>query len=396
MTPAFALSAAVLAAATTPPLLFVNSDGPVTVAEIEAFRSHVDSLSLPTELGTSDFAYFQTGTRIEGMGHVYRMTRDKAVLDTMLRWTDCVLKLRNDPETGVLDWTGARELIWNAQEKRTGAEQGIIAAKITYAALLILESPELWDQKVASGDPHGYGATYKERALRYVAEMERTEDTFLSKWFLRPETDLYSFPSDPRYDGGKAGQLAPYNQGWMFSFNKARLARCHELLGDKARAARHREIVQRNLDFYTRSFSPVTYDDRPAYVWPYSAAGKGVEDLGHAQMGLQGMLHLEILGGYSSFPDRERFTNAIRQRALKRDTLQWTSNVDGTGKLEDEIRPSYVTLSRWWPELYELVIKDKDDAGRLTTDVETVAYLLWTKQARATGQWTDTSWSAGR
>ena len=383
--PVFAL---VLAASSAPPLLFVDADGPVTADELLAFRTHVQALSPPTEIGTSDFAYFQTGTRIEGMGHLYRMTGDRAVLDTLLRWTDRVLSLRNDPENGTLDWTGAREPIWKPEEKRTGAEQGIIAAKISYAALLILESRDLWDQPVGSGDPHGYGATYRKRAERYVAEMDKTEDAFLLRWFLRPETDAYAFPSDPRYDGGKAGELAPYNQGWMFSFNKARLSRCHEILGNAERAARYREIVQRNLDLYTKSFTPVTYDDAPAYTWPYNAHGEfHIEDLGHAQMGLQGLFHLEILGGYTGFPDRQRFANAIVRRALKRDTLQWTWNVDGTGKLEEEIRPSYVLLSRWVPELYPLVVKDKGAAGRLTSDVETVAYLLWAKQARATGDW---------
>jgi hypothetical protein len=385
-----ALPAALLAATATPPLLFIDDNGRVTAEEIAAFRSHVESLSLPTAIGTSDFAYFQTGTRIEGMGHVYRMTHDKAILDTMLRWTDCVLAFRNDPVTGTLDWTGERELIWKPEEKRTGAEQGIIASKISYAALLILESPELWDQTVASGDPHGYGVTYKQRAERYVAEMDRTEDTFLMKWFLRPGTDQYAFPSDPRYDGGKDGRLAPYNQGWMFSFNKARLARCHEILGGQAaRAARYREIVQKNLDLYTKAFVPVSYDGAPAAHWPYDADGViATEDVGHAQMGLQGLFNLELIGGYANFPDRERFANTILYRVLKPDSLQWTFNVDGTGRLEEEIRPSYVLLSRWAPALYALVVTDKAAAGRLTTDVETVAYLLWAKQARHTGHWT--------
>jgi hypothetical protein len=375
-------------------MVFEGQTGQVTANEVARFKSYVQGLALPTTIGTTDLAYGTTGTRVESMGRLYEMTQDKALLDTMLRWTDLYLHWRNDPVTGDVDWTGQRELIWLPAENRSGAEQGIIAAKISYAAQLILQTPALWSQTVASGDPYGYGATYKQRADRYVLEMDKTEDTFLNKWFVRASDNRYFFPTDPRYDYNRPGRPAPHNQGWMFSFDKFRLAKCHEILGNATRAARYREIVQANHSWYTSEFQTRTYQGFPAYIWYYDET-TNVEDTGHAQIGIQGMFYLDILGGYSSFPDRVRVGNTFRYQIYKPATDQWSGEVDGTGSLRDDMLPSYIVLSRFVPSLYSILANDQVAANKIATNVETVGYLLWAKQALFTGSWTAPRWPAG-
>jgi hypothetical protein len=376
-------------------MVFEGLSGPVTSNEIAQFRSHVQGLALPGSVGTSDFAYGGTAQRTDSMGLMYEMTKDKALLDTMLRWTDRILSLRNNPNTGTIDWTGNRELIWKPEEQRSGAEQGAIAGHISYAAQIILQNPSLWGQSVGSGNPYGYGATYKQRADRYVAEMDKTEDTFLTKWYVRSSDSRYYFPTDSRYDGGNRGAPIAFNQGWMLSFNKLRLAKCHEILGNSTRAARYRQIVQVNLTWYTSEFDPWTAGGQPASLWYYDPiVHSQKEDLGHAQMGIQGMHRLDMIGGYSTYPDRVRMANTIRYAVYKPATDQWSHKIDGTNRLRDETYPSYILLSRWVSSLYSIVANDQISAGSISGDVESVAYLLWAKQSRYTGSWTQPTWGS--
>ena len=372
-------------------LVFEGQSGQVTANEVAQFKSYVRGLALPTTIGTTDLAYGTTGTRVEAMGLMYQMTQDKAILDDMLRFTDRYLSWRNDPVTGDVDWTGQRELIWLPAENRSGAEQGIIAAKISYAALLILQTPALWDQPVASGNPHGYGATYRERADRYVLEMDRTEDTFLNRWFVRASDNRYFFPTDPRYDYNRPGRPAPHNQGWMFSFDKLRLARCHEILGNTARATRYRQIVQANLSWYTSEFETRTYAGKPGYLWFYDETSN-VEDTGHAQIGIQAMFHADIYGGYTNLPDRVRIGNTFMNPIYKPASDSWSGEVDGSGSLRTVMLPSYIVLSRFVPGLYAILATDQVNGNNVANNAEATAYLLWSKQARFTNNWTSPRW----
>src|SRR5687767_9845573 len=122
-TSAILVVAAALAAPAGAQMAFDGLNGEVTANEVARFKSHIQGLALPTTIGTTDLAYGTTGTRVESMGRMYEMTQDKAILDVMLRWTDRYLSWRNDPNTGQIDWTGNRELIWLPAENRSGAEQ---------------------------------------------------------------------------------------------------------------------------------------------------------------------------------------------------------------------------------------------------------------------------------
>jgi len=70
----------------------------------------------------------------------------------------------------------------------SATENGDILGHIAYTAKLILESKDLWPKSVPDGDKFKYGTTYKERALHYIKESDRTIDTFMTKWLIHSDT----------------------------------------------------------------------------------------------------------------------------------------------------------------------------------------------------------------
>ena len=124
----------------------------------------------------------------------------------MIRFADAALACRNDPMNGRVMWTGKRELCWpnktlTAEDAAySGSESGDVIAHIAYCAELILRIPALWTNTVPIGDPRGYGATYRARALKYVTEMDRSIDTFIVPWFVRTsESNHFRWPDSPLY-----------------------------------------------------------------------------------------------------------------------------------------------------------------------------------------------------
>ena len=380
---------AALAAPATAAMVIDSLSGPVTSNEIAQFKAWAAGVGVPGDTAsTSQLSYGVDGRKMEGLGAMYEVTKDKEILDVLLKMTDKVLRLRNDPNTGTFDWTGERELIWHPEDARAGTEQGMIAGHISYAAQLILQTPSLWSQTVPDGNPYGYGATYKQRADRYVLEMDKTEDTYMLKWFVRSSDNRHYFPTDPRYDGSPRGNAIAWNQQWMMSMDQWRLAKCHEVLGNTARAARLRQVVQTMLTWYTSEFRTVTYSGQPAFQWFYDPVSNSqLEDLGHAQHGLYGMMYLDNVGGYSGFPDRVKVGNAIRYAVYKPATDGWSHKVDGSGTVYASIQPAFIFLSRYVDSLYALVGNDEINAGKVASNADVTAYILYTKHARDTGNW---------
>ena len=321
---------------------------------------------------------------------MYELTGDKVILDGLIKFTDGLLKYRNDPNTGTLDWTGQRELIWLPEEVRSGAEQGLIEAKILYAAQLILQTPSLWDQSIPGGNANDYGVTYRQRALRYVEEMERTESTYLFKWYVRASDKHLIFPNDPRSDAGALGGELPYNQKWMMMFGKMRMAKCYELLGNATMAKKYRDVIQANLSLYGSQMYPATYQGKSAYIWYYPVNNQVyTEDIGHAQHGIIGMMNLDLLGGYTSFPDRIKVGNAILYANYRASDNSWNHNVAGTNETwYRKIQPGFIFLSRYVPDLYKTIGNDLIKEDAVTGEADATAYILWAKNARYTGNWT--------
>ena len=164
------------------PLIFEKLEGPVTLAEVQAFKSFMREVPVPKDNLRNAMVYGSGGMAVESLGRLFEISRDRELLDLMLRFTDAMLAGRNDSKTGLIVWTGEREPVWpnsepkDGQRAYAGTETGDVIGHIAYAARLILQNNSLRDQKVSAGDPHGFGATYRERAQRYVREMDHTVD----------------------------------------------------------------------------------------------------------------------------------------------------------------------------------------------------------------------------
>lgn len=370
-------------------------DGPVTQNEINAFKKWAQGINIPSNWAptSNQMSYGTEGRKCEGLGMMYELTNDKTILDGLIKFADGLLKRRNNPVTGTFEWTGERELIWLPEEVRSGAEQGLIVSKIAYAAQLILQTPSIWNLTVPDGNPNQYGVTYRDRALKYVQEMELTESTYLFKWYVRASDKHLIFPNDPRSDAGTIGGELPYNQKWMMMFGKMRMAKCHELLGNTALATKYREVVQANLSLYSSQMYPRTYQGHDAYIWYYPVNNQiYTEDIGHAQHGIIGMLNLDILGGYISFPDRVKMANAILYANYRASDNAWNHNVAGTNETwYRKIQPGFIFLSRYLPELYTTIGNDLIKEDEVTGEADATAYVLWAKNARHTGNWSGTN-----
>ena len=84
--------------------------------------------------------------------------------------------------------------------KYSGSENGDVIAHIGYCAKLILKTTALATNSVGIGDPRGYGRSYRERALTYVREMDRSLDTFILPNFVSAtDSNHYRWPESDSY-----------------------------------------------------------------------------------------------------------------------------------------------------------------------------------------------------
>ena len=184
-------------------LIVEKLSGAVTAAEVQAFKSFMRTVPVPKDNLRNAMVYGSGGTSVESLGRIFEISGDRELFDLMLRFTDAMLAARNDLKTGVIVWTGKRETVWpNAVPLQgklayAGTETGDVIGHIAYAALIILQNAQWANAKVPDGDPFGFGVTYRERALRYVHDMDHTIDTFILKWFVRPNSLRFFMPCSP-------------------------------------------------------------------------------------------------------------------------------------------------------------------------------------------------------
>ena len=174
---------------------------------------------------------------------------------------------------------------------------------IAYAAKLILQDEKLWNVKVADGDPNAFGASYRERTVRYVREMDRTMDSFILPWMVRPDTLRYYTPDSPLYEAaarpGAGNRPVPWNQQTMLNNGFQRLAECHALLGDDAqRVKRYEAVVQASVDWFFSMVQRVTVKNHVCYKWAYMSEQplRHIEDAGHGSE--------DVVGLYPRLPQR--------------------------------------------------------------------------------------------
>ncbi|CAG8643967.1 15693_t:CDS:1, partial [Cetraspora pellucida] len=256
-------------------------DGPVTQNEIDLFIGFLEQPNrLPTTALNNKIADKQPGQDVEALGLMYEVTQNPQILDRMITYSDIFLSLRNDPVNGRIIWTGKRELVWCTKPDNgtlsgyAGSEGLDTAGHIAYTAYHILKTPCLWNENVTDNDPHKYGATYKERALTYVTEMDKTIKTYYLNYFIRENDSIYN-PSSPAWD--KLGEMdantsMPWNRQQMMTNGFLRMAECHEILGNnESLINKYLNIVQVSIDWMVRNFIPVkTKNGLDAYRWTYT------------------------------------------------------------------------------------------------------------------------------
>jgi hypothetical protein len=380
-------------------LLVEKTEGPVTAREIRAFKDFMRSEPVPTNNLHNAMVYGNGGMSADALGRLYETSGDQELLDRMIAFTDAMLAVRNDPKTGVVIWTGQRELIWpNAvMEKGKPAsfatENGDVVGHIANAARLILQHEKLWQVIVPDGDPNGFGATYRERAVRYVREMDRTMDSFIFKWMVRPDTLRYYSPNSPLYDavcvaGHTGNQPVPWNQQTMLNNGFQRLAECHRLLGDNAaRVKQYDAIVKTSVDWFFNSVERVTVKGHDCYRWAYSPEEpiKHVEDLGHGSYDIKGLYRSYQSGRYGiTIAMMEPFANAVLY-VLRQPDGKFSRRVDGSRNPCDRapggLNAPYLDLSEFAPELFPLFCEV--NKVRINASPELAAAVLCNKQRRS-------------
>ena len=374
-------------------------DGPVTAAEIQAFKNYMREVPAPTSNLRNAMVYGGGGVAVESLGLMVEITGDQVLLDRMLTFTDAMLAARNDPRTGAIIWTGERELVWPNQEPQNGkplyagTENGDVIGHIAYAAKLILQNEKLLNVKVADGDPHKFGATYRERAVRYVREMDRTTDTFILKWLVRPDTLRYYFPNSPLYDAntksGSGDRPVPWNQQMMLNNGFQRLAECHALLGDDAgRAKRYEAAVKASVDWFFSNVQRVAVKDHVCYKWAYvfEEPLRHIEDAGHGGEDIAGLYRAYRSGRYGiTAAMMEPFANTVLY-VMRTPEGKFIPRVDGTlntqGHGPGGLGGKWMGLSEFAPELFPILYEI--NRGRIKSSPEITASLLWHRHRRAT------------
>jgi hypothetical protein len=378
------------------PLIVEKLEGAVTAAEVRAFKSFMSEVPVPKD-NLHNAMVYGGGMAVESLGRMFELSGDRELLDQMLRFTDAMLAGRNDPATGVPIWTGERDPVWpNSVPKEgapayAGSETGDVIGHVAYAARLILQNAKLAAEKIPDGDPHNFGATYRERALRYVREMDRTMDVFVLRWFVRPDTlRLYS-PDAAAYDAasrpGSRNKPVPWNQQMMLTNGFQRLAECHTLLADDpARGQRYDAIVKASVDWFFETAKRVTVDGHECYRWTYVAEEpmRHFEDYGHGGYDVGGLYRAWLSGRYGITPAMMQPLADTVLYIMARPGNKFTGRTDGesvNGRPPGTLRGNWIDLCEFAPELLPMFYAANRD--RIKGSPELTANLLWARQRLA-------------
>jgi len=397
--PLFAIVLSVLAPLHAAEVLIVESlEGPITTAEVMAFKNHMRSVPVPKDNLGNAMVYGVGGTSVESLGRLYELSGDRELLDLLLTFTDAMLAARNDPETGQVIWTGQRELVWPnspPQEGKpvyAGTETGDVVGHIASAARLILEGGAWTAEAVPDGDPFGFGASYRERALQYVRELDRTMDTFVLKWFVRPDSHRYFSPDEPAFDEasrpGSRNRPVPWNQQMMLNNGFQRLAECHALLGDDAeRVNRYDAIVQTSVAWFFEMAKRISVDGHECYRWTYAPEDpmRHFEDSAHGGCDVGGLYRAYLSGRYGITADQMRpFANTVLHVMARPSPdgagLRFTGRTDGENpgtRPPGTLRGHWIDLCEFAPELFPIL--HQANRGRIKSSPDTTANLLWAR-----------------
>jgi hypothetical protein len=380
-------------------LVIDSLTGPVTAHEINAYKSYIAGIAPPSYGGGNIWVFGSSGKVLESCGLMYEVSKDTAILDRMIYYSDAALAGRNDLASAanggqLATWTGNIDPVWPSSAAgvtpaQAGIEQGDVLSHMVYCSLLILQNPALWNVTVPGGDPHGYGTTYRARALTYIQQGDYVIDNWILPHFIvTSDSNHYIFPGAP--NTYKAGQPAPWNQAFMLTNAFVRLTQCHVLLADApARVAKYDSIVKPNLAWFYENLTPNTSSIGSAcWIWAYQLP-TGIEDTNHFAYEAEGLWIAYNSGRYGlTFNDILPFANTYFDVVLAIVTNGlFAGRVDGTTGSghsggDDYVRDEYIYLTEFRPEKYATVGNIEISTGHIASSTPIVARLLWEKNRR--------------
>jgi len=394
-----------LASAAPPPLVIERLDGPVTAAEVAAFKANLRAATPPPTPwqgpGHNAWSFGPGGRNLEAMGLMFEATGDVEILDLMLAWADACVSERNDllakSKGGQrVMWTGQVDPVWCPEAPThqnalyAGCETEDAIAHIAYAAKLILLHRELWPVAVPDRNPLGYGAKYLARAKTYVARCDEANDGYFLKWFVESGTHLIRDPKNQPAWAKIHNNVDSINRQMMFDGGYQRLAECHELIGDAPeRVAQYDAIVKASVTECLagiKAFDPHPVGGHPVYNWhyfPWSADRTKSESVGHAAYDILGLHRAAQRSAYGlQREDLVPLANALVY-VIAPDGRNFAATVDGKGPTGNYALGEWILCADWNPAAYDLVARAALASGRFATNANLTAYILWMKQRRA-------------
>lgn len=385
-------------------MIVESISGPLTQNEINAFKTYAKSKKstlAPAYGGSNIWVFGAPGNGAEGIGLMYEASRDTSLLNLLIYMCDAALYSRNDiapagsPYYGQRPtWTGNIDPIWTSAGTDITTiggcvESGMVMSHIAFCAYQILQTPSIWDKNVSIGDPRGFGATYKARALKYIQECDYVIDNWFIPRFLKTsENNHIYFPGAP--NTYKPGDPAPWNQLFFMINSLVRLTSCHLLLDDApARVTQYDNIVQPNLDWFFANLTANTSGIGTAcWKWRY-AIGGSIEDTNHAAYDIEGLYIAYATGRYGiKFSDMVSFANTYFDIVLATVTNGiYAGRVDGTTGTgnsggDNYVRDEYLYLSEFRSDAYSTMANININKNKIPTSIEITGRLLWQKNRR--------------
>ncbi|ORY76909.1 hypothetical protein BCR35DRAFT_353283 [Leucosporidium creatinivorum] len=393
-------------------------DGVVTRAEIETTLGLIGKTQPVLSNGLGNIlANGAFGQAIVSAGQIYETTGDRRALDLALQMADNILAIRNDPNTGVILWTGKREQVWPTKPfypsntsvlVYAGCEQGLIVSNMVLPAIYILKSPCLWDMipsKVAGwSGPTAFSdtATYKERALALIAAGDLVYSNYFLPLFFDSSANIIQ-PNDARWnlvgDNGSSnlpGLPMAWNRRMMVLDGLHKLATSHETTAafDSSLSSAYDSFIAVNVKGFIADMTP-TYADNglPTYDWDYTVNKDNTEEV----KGQHGFW--DILGVWQAWQRNptlfgttetlmQRLANTMMYVVLEKQGLFYAF-IDGTSTVAD---PSVTYLwgewayyGKWIVSWYrQVAIANK---ANLSKGLWVSTPLIWAKNKFVTATW---------
>jgi len=372
-------------------------DGDITANELKQFTNSINGLTPPTDNYGDNMSTH--GTEVEGMRRMYEATGNMNVLNRLIKFCDVELVNRNDQAQGDhrTMWDGTMAPGWpeGATNTTPACTTGQIHGNIAYCALLILETPSIWNTTIPDGNPYGYGATYKQRATNYLAKVDQGLGQYITKWFVDTNTFKIHTPSDSRWlpASGQDTAETAWNRQSLFVMAYQYSAECHDVLGDNPSfLPLYKGIVNQFATWFVAPYSSggsVYYTnsgDRVAKWYYQIPTDQHIENQGHAQH--------DVIGLYGAWESGYAAVSSAQMQVYADTTLnvinlgstnQWADNVDGTGSVDGSVKSDFIFLSQWDPPLYKMIAQANINDGQIngSEGCKNTAYILWMKHAFA-------------